>query len=412
MSVYEYVARDKWGNLRKGIFEAETTLSLVRKLRGEGLFITSVAEVPEKPKRKSKRRVNNINIFKPVVKPKELMVFTRQFAAMLDSGVDITECLNILEERNDNPTLKDIISQVKTDIEEGNDLAEALSKHPKVFNRLYIGMVQAAQATGSYGPVLSNIAHEIEKGENIKRQIKSTLMMPLMTFVFAIVLSFSLIKFVVPKFLVLYKNTGNLPKPTQMLIALSNSVQGMQGLIFIISVILFIIAFKLFVGSKNGGFIWDKIKLKAPIVGPIFQKIAIANFSRVLRLLLMSGVGYLESLDIVSQAANNRVLENVLREAKNGLTTGKRLSIPLARSGLFPLLVIQMINTGERSNRLPEMLNGVVNIYEEEVDRSTETIKTAIVPIMTLFMGIIVGGLLLGLYLPIFSLGKMLMMSH
>ena len=405
MSVYEYVARDKWNNLRRGRIEGDTIPSLVRQLRQKGLFITEVSTISEK----TKRTFNNITIFKPGVKPKELMIFTRQFAAMLDSGVNITECLSILEERNENQTLKGIISQVKEDIEEGNDLAVALAKYPKVFNQLYIGMVKAAQSTGSYGSVLSNIANEIEKGEKIKRQIKSALMMPLMTFIFAIVLSFSLIKFIVPRFLVLYKSVDNLPKPTQMLIAISNSVQGMKGLIFIISVILLIIAFKLFVGSKKGRYIGDKIKLKAPIFGPILEKIAIANFSRTLRLLLMSGVDYLESLDIVSQAVNNIVLAKVLKEAKSSITTGKRLSVPLAKSGIFPRLVIQMINTGEKSNRLPEMLNGVVEIYEEEVNRSTENIKEAIVPIMTLLIGVIVGGLLLGLYLPIFSLGKILM---
>jgi len=233
-------------------------------------------------------------------------------------------------------------------------------------------------------------------------------MPPLMTFVFAIVLSFSLIKFVVPKFMSLYGNVSRLPKPTQLLIAASNAVQGIRGLIFIIVVILLVVAFKLFIGNKTGRYIWDNIKLKSPIFGSVLKKIAIASFSRTLSLLLMSGVDYIEALDIVSNAAKNKILARVLKESQASINRGETLSKPLIESGFFPPLVTQMIHSGEEAGKTPEMLNRIADIYEEEVDRSTENLTAALTPILTVLIGVIVGGLLLGLYLPVFSMGELL----
>lgn len=405
MPVFEYVARDKWKNIRKGIFEADTMSLLVKQLRERGLFVTSVSPVSGKKRRK----FSSITIFKSRVKPKDLMIFSRQFAAMLDSGMDIIECLSILEEQSENITLRDVISKVKEDVEEGKYLSQALSEHPKVFNHLYVSMIEAAQSSGSYGTILSNIATEIEKSERIKHQIKSALMPPLMTFIFAIALSFSLIKFVVPKFMDLYGSVDNLPKPTQFLVAASNTIQGIKGVIFIVSVVLLAIAFKLFIGSKVGRYIWDKIKLTSPIFGPVFKKIAIANSSRTLSLLLMSGVDYLETLEIASNAAKNKVLAKVLADAQASVNRGENFSKPLIESGIFPPLVIQMIISGEKAGKVPEMLNRIAEIYEEESDRSVANLSEALTPILTVFVGVIVGGLLLGLYLPVFSMGQYVM---
>jgi len=406
MPVFEYVARDKWKNIRKGKLEADTMPLLVRQIREKGLYVTSVSPVSEK--NAQKRKLSDITILKSKVKPKELMLFSRQFAAMLGSGMDVIECLRILGEQSENPTLRNAISEIKANVEEGKDLAQALSRYPKVFNRLYVSMIEAAQASGSYSTVLSNIATEIEKSEKIKHQIKSALMPPLVTFIFAILLSFSLIKFVVPQFMSLYGDPSNLPKPTQILIAASNAVQGIKGLIFLVVVILLMIGFKLFIASQKGEYIWDNIKLKSPIFGPVLKKVAIASFSRTFGLLLNSGVDYLEALEIVSNAAKNKVLANVLKEARTSVNRGKTLSQPFIESGIFPPLVIQMIRSGEKSGRVPEMLNRLADLYEEEVDRSAENLSAALTPILTVFIGVIVGGLLLGLYLPVFSMGEML----
>lgn len=405
MPVFKYIARDKWKNMRKGKLEADTMPLLVRQLREKGFFVTSVSPIPEKTAQK--RKFSEITIFKSKVKPKELMIFSRQFAVMLDSGMDVIECLRILEEQSDNPTLRGVISEVKEDVEEGKDLAQAFSRHPKVFNHLYISMIEAAQSSGSYGTVLSNIATEIEKSQRIKHQVKSALMPPLMTLIFAIVLSFCLIKFVVPTFMDMYGSVDKLPKPTQMLIAANHAVEGIKGLILILSVILLVIAFKLFIGSEKGRYIWDKVKLKSPIFGHVLKKIAIASFSRTLSLLLMSGVDYLESLEIVSKAAKNKVLSEVLKKTRESVRKGESLSKPLIDSGIFYPLVIQMIHSGEKSGQVPEMLDRIADIYEEEVDRSVENLSAALTPILTVLIGVIVGGLLLGLYMPVFSMGEM-----
>jgi type IV pilus assembly protein PilC len=408
MAVFRFVARDKKGGLRRGMIEAETVTSLVKGLREKGLYIMSVSPLERKATSMSSR-LSKIVLIKPKVKPKDLIIFTRQFAMMLEAGIDIVKTLSILEEQTDHMTLKEVIGKVKGEVEKGKSLAEAMGTCPKVFDRFYISMVEAAQTSGSYERVLMDIATDMERRERMKSQIKSALMPSLLTLGFALILCFSLIKFVVPQFLDLYSGIAELPRPTRMLLVMSGMLQGRSGIAFLIGVIAAVFGFRKAISTETGRYIWDEVKLKIPVLGPLMRKVAVAHFSRTLGLLLKNAVDYLLALDIVANAAKNAVLSQVLREAKRHINRGMPLSKPLMDSGIFSPMVTQMIASGEEAAKLPEMLEKISDIYEEEINRSIERLSELMTPLLTLVIGVIVGGILLGLYMPVFQIGDLLL---
>ncbi len=408
MPVFYYVARDLQGKIRKGTEEAETAQALVGRLRGEGLFVISYPQLVT-GKRIGGRKLSEITIFKPKVKRKELMMFSDQFAAMLDAGMDITESLEALERQSGNPTFREVLSKIKADITEGKSLAKALSEHPKVFDRLYVSMIEAAEASGSYTGVLMDLAKTLDKAESIKRKVKSALQMPLITLAIAIIVTFGLIKFAVPQFVSLFETLGgNLPLPTKILIDISNFMQGWTGWFSIITIVALGIGFKKLVNTKKGKNVWDRIKLKLPLFGPLILKRSIVSFSSTLSLLLRNGVDYLAALDIVKNTTDNEVIRNVLEKVQRSINQGETLSKPLMESGIFPPLVCQMIQSGEKAGRVDDMLSKLAALYEREVDQSVENLSRALEPILTLILGALIGGVLLGLYLPMFQAGQLI----
>ncbi|RKY02459.1 hypothetical protein DRP77_07900 [Candidatus Poribacteria bacterium] len=408
MATFRFVARDGKGAVRKGYAQAETVSSLVRGLREQGLLVTSAS--PVEPERGSfASRLKSITIIKPKVKHKDLILFTRQFAMMLEAGIDIVTSLSILEEQTDHVTLKEVIGRIREEVEKGKSLADAMREHPRVFDRFYISMVEAAQTSGSYEKALLDIAADLERKEKIKNRVKTAIMPSLMTLGFAVLLCFGLIKFVVPQFVDLYAGISELPKPTQLLLALSGMMQGIWGLAIFAGMAVLAFGFKKLISTETGRRVWDELKFKMPLFGPLIRKIAIAHFARTLGLLLKNAVDYLLSLEIVAAASKNVILAEVLNRAKDEVNRGMPLSKPLAESGIFPPMVIQMISSGEEAAKLPEMLEKISEIYEEEIDRAIERLSGLLTPILTLIVGVIVGGLLLGLYMPIFHLGEVLL---
>ena len=404
MPQFSYVARDRQGKTRKGTVESESTQALVRQLRGDGLFVTEYHPIAVKSA--AKWKLSEITLFKAKVKPKQLMLFSRQFASMVSAGMDLIECLDILEKQTENPTLREALTAIKQEALEGTSLAEALSKHPKVFDNLYVSMMEAAQSTGSYVGPLEDLALMLEKTEKIKSQVKSALRMPLITLVFAVCMTLGLIKWAVPTFTQVYGDPSKLPQATQVLISISQAIQGIKGLIFLVSVIVLIIGFRQFVKTPRGRLLWDGVKLKLPIFGSILIKRSVALFSRTLGLLLSSGVDYLGALTIVANVADNRVVKRVLEEARETISRGEDLADAFIKSGIFPPLVTQMIASGSKTGRVPEMLRHISAIYETEVEQSIESLTEALTPILTLILGVLVGGVLIGLYMPVFSLGE------
>lgn len=407
MARFKFSARDKRGTLRKGTIEAETVSSLVKQLRDRGLHVMSVS--PIEHKLRSGSALRRIVLIKPRVKPKDLAIFTRQFAMMLEAGIDIVKSLSIIEEQTDHVTLKEVIGRIRGDVERGRSLAEAMGMHPKVFDRFYVHMMEAAQTSGSYESVLMDIATDIEKRERIKSKVKSSLMPSLTTLGFALMLCFSLIRFVVPQFVNLYSGVVNLPKPTQILLGVSRFIQGWGGAGLLLGGVAMGIIFKKAISSETGRYVWDEMKFKMPFFGPLMRKIAIGHFARTLGLLLGNGVDYLLALDIVASASKNAFLSQILRRARDQVNRGMPLSKPLMESGVFPPMVIQMISSGEEAARLPEMLERISKVYEEEIDRSVEKLSGMMTPIMTVIIGAIVGGILLSLYMPIFHMGDVLL---
>ncbi len=408
MPVFDYVAQDIRGKARKGKEEAETAQALVSQLRGRGLFVTSHPQ-PATGKGTQKRNFSEITIFKAKVKTQELMMFSDQFAAMLDAGMDITECLDVLGAQGKNPTLREVISKIKMDVTEGKSLAKAFSEHPKVFNHLYVSMIEAAEASGSYIEVLMDLAKTLDKAENIKRKVKAALQMPVITITIAITITFGLIKFAVPKFTNLFEQLGGtLPLPTRILIGISDFMQGWTGWFSIIMIVVLAIGLKKLISTQKGKNAWDRIKLKLPLFGNLILKKCIVSFSGTLALLLRSGVDYLTALEIVKNTADNEVIRGVLEEAERNINRGESFSKPIIESGVFPPLVCQMIQSGEQSGKVDEMLGKLANIYEREVDQAVENLSRALEPILTVVLGLLIGGVLLGLYLPMFKAGEVL----
>jgi type IV pilus assembly protein PilC len=408
MQTFNYIARDHNGKIRKGKLESDSPQTLVKKLRGQGLFVTSYAAA-SKGAKLSKPKLAEITLFKAKVKPKELMLFSRQFASMVDAGMDLIDCLDILESQADNPTLREAVTAIKADVMEGNSLSKALAKHPKVFDNLYISMIEAAQTTGSYAGPLEDLATMLEKTQEIKNKVKSALRTPMMTLAFAVIMTLGLIKFAVPTFTKMYGDPSKLPKATQILMAVSDALQGAKGMIVFGVLIVSFIAFRRYIKTPKGRYFWDRTKLKLPIFGPIILKRSISLFARTLSLLLRSGVEYLEALTIVANVSDNQVIKRVLEEARESISRGEDLADAFIKSEVFPPLVTQMVRSGAETGKVPEMLGHISAIYESEVSQAVEALTETLNPILTIILGVLVGGVMIGLYMPVFSLGETLM---
>ncbi|MGE0872994.1 MAG: type II secretion system F family protein [Kofleriaceae bacterium] len=395
MAKFQWEATTRAGEKRKGVVEAETADAVENRLRGEGMTVQRV-------KKEAKEIYITIG---SGVSPKDLQIFTRQLATMIDAGLPLVQCLDILANQTPNKIFAKILGQVKNSVEQGATFSDALRRHPKVFDELYVNLCAAGEVGGILDTILNRLAIYIEKAVKLKGQIKSAMFYPVGILVVAIgVIAVMLVK-VIPTFENMYKDmqSGSLPAPTKFVISLSNG--------FIHRWYLFVgVVIGLFVGvammrrTEGGRLAFDRFLLQIPVIGPTLRKIVVARFTRTLGTLLASGVPILDALDICAKTAGNRVVQRGIMSARDKIAEGHDMAGPLADAKVFPSMVVQMIGVGEQTGAMDQMLQKIADFYEEEVDAAVKAMTSLIEPIMMAFLGVVVGGLIVAMYLPIFNL--------
>jgi type IV pilus assembly protein PilC len=399
MSLFDYKVKNKQGKMLNGTIESDSIQSVLTRLKQSGYIIINVNEKAEAGAYIGK-------VFKKhgKVSLKELTIFSRQFATMISSGLPLVRCLNILQQQTKNKNFKSIISQIQHDIESGQTLSHTLSKYPKIFPGLYISMVRAGEAGGVLDEVLMRLAEHLEKEGALKSKIKSAMAYPTLMFFFSIIIVLVMITFIVPVFVNMFSEVGgDLPAPTKLIIFLSEFVQNYWHLL-IISVFAGSRGIKELIKTKSGRMVYDSLRLKLPLIGSLARKIAVAQFTRTFGTLITSGVPILGALEIVGSTSGNVVITNAVDKIRLSVKEGETIAKPLERSGVFPPMVIQMIAVGEETGALDSMLQKIADFYDEEVGTSVEALTSLIEPLMIIFMGLLVGGILISLYLPMFKL--------
>ena len=396
MPSFAYTARDRQGNIQTNTARARNSRDLITKLRGRGLTVTEIRQ---------EKKLGSIVIFAPRVKINDIAVFSRQFASMVEAGIQLAPCLDIMVKQTENPALSKITEQVKVEVEGGTSLADSLSKHPKAFDHLFVSMVRAGEISGTLPTVLNQLATVLEKRRALQNKVKSALFLPVIVLMFCTMITLGLIIFVVPTFAAVFQQIGaDLPRPTMILISLSEDLRGPKGGIALVSLIVLIIVFRKIIKTERGGYIWDRMKLKMPLFGSLIIKQVVANFARTFALLDRSGVNILDSLEIVADTVGNKIVAKAIREASVGIQQGENISAPLERSQVFPPMVTHMIVVGEETGTVENMLNKVADLYEDDVDRTVEGLTKLIEPLMMILVGTMVASILVCLYLPIFNL--------
>ncbi len=404
MSVFVWQGKTAQGKVLKGEMEASNIEAVYARLRSQ-----RIQPIPARVKEKGTGLDTEITIpgFGPKVQPYDVMLFTRQFSTMIDAGLPIVQSLDILAEQTECKPLKSTVRDVRRDVSGGTTLADALEKHPEVFDDLYVNMVRAGEAGGVLNTILNRIALFIEKANRLKKKVKGAMIYPATIVVVAIGVVSILLIFVIPVFAELYGSMGKaLPAPTQITINISNFFRSY--LIHIgVSIALIVAGIKMYYKTPKGRMVIDGILLKMPILGDLLRKVAVARFSQNMSLLLASGVPILEGLAITAKTAGNKVIEQAIMNARISISEGKTVAEPLEQSGVFPPMVCQMVSVGENTGALDNMLKRVGDFYEEEVDNSVNNITALMEPVIMVFLGIVLGGLVISMYLPIFQLGSL-----
>jgi len=397
MAVYLWEGTTRRGEIQKGEMESADESTLRVLLRRQGI---SNLKIRKKPK----DLLEYLPFLRQKVKEKDVVVFARQFATMINAGLPIIHCLDLLASEEQNRTFARIISAVKTDIEQGLSLTDSLKKHPVVFDELFVNLVAAGEAGGILDVILNRLSSYLEKAMKLKSKVKGAMVYPASVLVISFAVVTLLLYKVVPVFDELFRGMGSaLPGPTQFLVDASNFVQG--NILYIFMILIFsVVAFQRYYRTDRGRYYVDKMLLKLPIFGILFKKVAVAKFSRTLSTLLSSGVPILEGLEIVSKTAGNRIVENALMETRKSITEGKTIAEPLAKAKIFPSMVVQMIGVGESTGALDAMLSKIADFYDQEVDAAVDAMTSLLEPVMMVFLGGVVGGMIVALYLPIFRM--------
>ncbi len=397
MPDFIWVGKDKNNRSRKGKMEAPNEAVVQAQL--QKMKIT-----PSKIKPAPKDLFENIAAFQPKVQQTDIIVFSRQFSTMIDAGLPIVQCLDILYSQQENPTFKKIIKGMKDSVEGGQTLAEALKKHPKEFDSLFVNMVAAGEAGGILDVILQRLSAYLEKAAKLKAQVKSAMTYPIITLAIAGVVVLVILVFVIPVFQEMFADFGEeLPLPTQMVVAMSEIVKSKIVYLLIAGAGIFI-GFKKWYNTEKGRGLLDNVALKAPIFGILIRKVAVAKFTRTMGTMLASGVSILDALDIVAKTAGNMTIEKAIYDVRQGISEGRTMADPLLESGVFPAMVCSMISVGESTGALDAMLGKIADFYDEEVDVAVENLTSAIEPMMMAFLGVVIGGLVVALYLPVFQM--------
>lgn len=398
MATFVYKVRDRTGKIFTGSMEGENRSSVVSRLREMDYFITSINE-----KRQGFALLKEITLFKKI-KLRDLTIFYRQFATMVNAGLTLVSSLDILIEQVENKALSEAIKLVKSDVESGSTLADALAKQPQIFSELYISMVRAGEIGGVLDEILNKIADLMEKEFALRQKIKSAMSYPSFVAGAAVIMVIFMLTFILPQFVGVFKQFGGeLPALTQFFVTLTYLFNKYWYIFFAVFAAL-VAAFLAYIKTPNGKLNFDKFKLNVPIFGEINRKGAVARFTRILGTLIKSGVPILEALQVSSNAIGNLVVSSAVLGAKTKIKEGQSISGPLAASGVFPPMVTQMIMVGEESGELEEMLVNVAKFYDEEVDRSVEKLTAIIEPLLMAFIALTVGVMIIAMYLPIFGM--------
>ncbi len=404
MPLYQWEGRTAQGKVLKGEMEAANLEAVFARLRSQ-----RIQPNPGNVKEKGKGLSKEISIpgFGPTVKAHDVMIFTRQFSTMIDAGLPIVQSLDVLTEQTDNKPLKDIIRGVRRDVSGGSTLADALSKHPKAFDELYVNMVRAGEAGGVLNTILNRIAMFIEKANKLKKKVKGAMIYPATIVVVAVGVVTILLLYVIPVFAELYGGMGkSLPAPTQITINVSDFFRA-NFLYLAGGIVLSFIGLQMYYKTAQGRFVVDGIMLKMPIIGDLLRKVAVARFSQNMSILLASGVPILDGLAITARTAGNKVIEKAIMEARISISEGKTVAEPLEKSKVFPPMVCQMVAIGENTGALDSMLKRVGDFYEDEVDNSVANLTALMEPVIMIVLGVVLGGLVISMYLPIFQLGSL-----
>ena len=394
MPVFAYKGKTLAGTLVSGELKAKNRGELERTLRGKKILVTSLS---------TKSSQINLRIGTGIKKV-HISRFTRQFATMIGAGLPMVQCLEILSQQMESAELRRIIGQVKESVQAGTTLAEALSRHKKVFDDLYVNMVDAGEIGGALDTILVRLAVYREKADALVRKVKGAMIYPAVVMVVAIGVTFIMLTYIVPIFAKMFEGLGaELPAPTQFVLSLSAFLRAnvLTGLGLLIALL---IAYKYYSKTSSGRLNVDRVKLKLPLLGDLIRKSAIARFSRTLATLISSGVSILDALDITARASGNRVIHDAIKRSVLSIAEGETITQPLKASKVFPPMVIQMISVGEKTGGLDEMLSKIADFYDEEVDAAVAALTSVIEPIIIVFMGIVIGGILIAMYLPMFDI--------
>ncbi|MCF8081023.1 MAG: type II secretion system F family protein [Desulfobacterales bacterium] len=401
MPVYVWTGKDKHGARRKGEHEAPSE-DAVRA------HLNRIRITPSKIKPKPKDLFENISFMQPKVTNEDVIIFAKQFSTMIDAGLPIVQCLDILYSQQENVTFKKMLKEIKDGVESGATFAETLKKYPKQFDDLFVNMIAASEAGGILDIILRRLSSYMEKAAKLKAQVKGAMTYPAITIAVAVIVVSVIMIFVIPVFQEMFEGMGGqLPAPTLIVVGISNFFRD-NILYLIIGFVLFIFALKRFYKTEKGRLTMDTLLLKLPIFGDLLRKVAVAKFTRTMGTMLSSGVSILDALDIVAKTSGNKVVERAIYDIRFGIAEGRTMADPMLESGVFPSMVCQMISVGESTGALDAMLGKIADFYDDEVDQAVENLTAAIEPMMMVFLGVVIGGLVVAMYLPIFKMAAAL----
>ena len=398
MSFYQYTAKDASGKSVTGMIEAASEAEAANTLHKRELIVISLASAKQKKIKKAKGGK---------IKQDDLVIFSRQLATMIESGIPLVQALSILSEQIDNRTLKNITVAVRQDIESGTNFCDALAKYPNAFSDFFINMSRAGEASGTLNEVLDRVASYMEKISALTRKIHSSLVYPAVVITMAVLITAVLLLKVVPTFKGIFSMLGGeLPLPTRILIGVSEGLRSYFPFVIVVCVVLAVVLQR-YISTEKGRYMFDKLKLKAPVLGPLFRKVAVAKFSRTFSTLVKSGVSVLNALDIVSKTAGNKVIEEAILSCRGAVREGEPISSPLSKGAVFPPMVCRMIGVGEQTGQLEKMLTKIADFYDDQVDAAVSGLTSMIEPMVIAFLGVIIGGIVVSLFLPIFKITEL-----
>ena len=403
MAVYTWTGRTRQGASKKGVLEAVNEAAVMAQLRSQGI-------VPGKIKEKPKDLEDIFPFLQPRIKTKDLVVFTRQFAVMIDAGLPLVQCLTILGDQMENAAFKKVVREIRSDVEQGSTFADALGKHPRVFSDLFVNLIAAGEVGGILDTILNRLAAYLEKADKLASQVRGAMVYPTTVMIIAFgVITVLLVK-VIPVFEKMFLDFGGeLPAPTQLVIDLSQWMQAYIGYCLIGAGLFVFSFFQARKRSASFRYRTDRIFLALPVFGPLLKKVAVARFTRTLGTMIASGVPILEGLDIVARTAGNMVIEEEIQHARSSISEGKTLTEPLQESKVFPGMVVQMIAVGEETGSMETMLSKIADFYDDEVDNAVAALTAMLEPIMIVFLVGAIGGILIAMYLPIFKIAEAVM---